>query len=47
MVIKDILAAASAGAPQARDAFDLRSGKTCTSTKHGAISEGMVWAAGR
>ena len=42
MVIKDILAAVSSGAPRAPSACDLRAGKGCGSTKRGAVSEGAI-----
>ena len=42
MVIRDILAAASSGAPRAPSACDLRTGKGCGSTKRGAVSAGAI-----
>ena len=42
MVIRDILAAVSSGAPRAPSACDLRAGKGCGSTKRGAVSEGAI-----
>jgi hypothetical protein len=47
MVIGDILAAVSAGAPHAASACDLRSGKSCGATKRGAVTEGTIGTAGR
>ena len=48
MVIKDILAAASAGPPQARSACDLHGGgKGCGSPKPGALTEGTIGTVGR
>jgi predicted esterase len=46
MVIRDILAAA-AGAPHAGSACDLRAGKSCGSTKRGAVTKGTIGTAGR
>ena len=42
MVIRDILAAVSSGAPRDPSACDLRAGKGCGSTKRGAVSEGAI-----
>src|SRR6516165_6101729 len=42
MVIRDILAAVSSGAPRAPSACDLRAGKGCGSTKRGAVSAGAI-----
>jgi len=48
MVIRDILAAASAGPPQARGACDLHGGgKSCGSPKPGALTDGRVGSVGR
>jgi hypothetical protein len=48
MVIKDILAAASAGPPQARSACDLHGGgKSCGPPKPGALTEGTIGTVGR
>ena len=42
MVIRDILAAVSSGAPRAPSACDLHAGKGCGSTKRGAVSAGAI-----
>ena len=47
MVIRDILAATSAGSPQARGACDLHGGKGCGSPKPGALTEGTIGTVGR
>ena len=47
MVIRDILAAVSSGAPRAPSACDLRAGKGCGSAKRGAVTEGTIGTAGR
>jgi hypothetical protein len=48
MVIKDILAAASAGPPQARSACDSHGGgKGCGSPKPGTLTDRMMGAVGR
>jgi hypothetical protein len=48
MVIRDILAAASAGPPQARGACDLHGGgKSCGSPRPGALTDGRVGSVGR
>jgi len=48
MVIRDILAAASAGPPRARGACDLHGGgRGCGSPKPGALTEGTVGTVGR
>jgi len=48
MVIRDILAAASAGPPQARGACDQHGGgKGCGSPKPGTLTDGMIGTVGR
>jgi hypothetical protein len=48
MVIRDILAAASAGPTQARGACDLHGGgKSCGSSKPSALTQGMIGTVGR
>jgi predicted esterase len=47
MVIRDILAAVSSGAPHVASACGLPGGKGCGSTNRGAVVEGKVGTAGR